>query len=187
MSCAAVSVSEDYYAMMDSGTNAIIVPLHPNMCGEIAERRAPSSIVQEPIVQVLDYRGECRLVVALPQSAILISQEWLTTVASWTVIAKSVGTSSQVEAHTPRSRGSPKSLAIKNGFPYLSKDLFWEAMQDISAQTTLVSGHPWPELKELIHEQMQKSSLMVHAVQEMLLTEPQPIELPTQGDARNLH
>ena len=103
VSCTAVSVSEDYYAMMDSGTNAIIVPLHPDMCGEIAECGVPSSIVQGPIVQVLDYHGERRLVVALPQSAILISQEWLTTVATWTVIAKSVGTSSQMEAYTPRS------------------------------------------------------------------------------------
>ena len=53
---------------------------------------------------------------------------------------------------------------MKNGLLYLSTDLFWEAMQDISTQTTLVTGHPWPELKELIHEQTQKSSLMVHAV-----------------------
>ena len=135
VSCAAVSVSEDYYAMMDSGTNAIVVPLHPNMCGEIADCRVPSSIVQGPIVQGLGYHGERRLVVALPQSAILISQEWLTTVASWAVIAKSVGT-----------------LPIKNGLLYLSKDRFWDAMQDISAQNTLVTGHPWPELKELIHE-----------------------------------
>ena len=57
VSCAAVNVSEDYKAMMDSGTNAIIDPLHPCMCGEIAECRVPSSMVQGPIVQVLDYRG----------------------------------------------------------------------------------------------------------------------------------
>ena len=56
VSCAAVDVSEDYYAMMDSGTNAIIVPLCPDIYGEIAECRVPSSIVQGPIAQVLDYR-----------------------------------------------------------------------------------------------------------------------------------
>ena len=50
-------------------------------------------------------------------------------------------------------------------------------MQDISNQTTLDHGHPWPELKELIHEQMQKSSWMVHAAQEVVLTKPPPIEL----------
>ena len=59
--------------MMDSGTTAIIVPLHPNMRGEIAECKVPSSVVHGPIVQALNYRGDRRLVVALPQSAILTS------------------------------------------------------------------------------------------------------------------
>ena len=36
------------------------------------------------------------------------------------------GGSSQVEAYTSKSRGSPKTLSMKNGLPYLSKDLFWE-------------------------------------------------------------
>ena len=88
------------------------------------------SNVHSPIVQVLEDRGKRRLVVALPQSAVLISQEWLTTVARWTVIAKSQGASSQVEVYTSRCRGSPKTLLMKNGLPYLSKDLFWEAMED---------------------------------------------------------
>ena len=83
-----VPVSDEYYAMMDSGTNAIIVPLHPDMCGEIAECKVPSATVDGPIVQVLKYGQERRLVVALPQSAILLSQEWLTTVACWTIIAE---------------------------------------------------------------------------------------------------
>ena len=77
-----------------------------------------------------------------------------------------------MEVNTPRSRASPQEFGYENGLPCLSKDLFWEATQDISAQTTLVTGHPWPELGELVHEQMQTSSLMVHAVQEVMLTEP---------------
>ena len=72
------------------------------------------------------------MVVALPQSTILISQEWLTTVAGWTVIAKSVGDSNQVEVYTSSSREQPRILAMKNGLPHLSKDLFWEVMQDIA-------------------------------------------------------
>ena len=63
-----------YYAMVDSGTNAIIVPLHPNMHGDIAECQAPSAIVTGPIVQVYEFNGAKRLVVAFPQSAILVSQ-----------------------------------------------------------------------------------------------------------------
>ena len=50
-----VPVSEEYSAMMDSGTNAIIVPLHPDMSGEIAECKAPSATAEGPIVQVLKY------------------------------------------------------------------------------------------------------------------------------------
>ena len=48
---------------------------------------------------------------------------------------------------------------MKNGLPYLSKDRFWEAMEDIA---------PWPELKETIHEQVQKTDPMIHAVQEIV-------------------
>ena len=36
-------------------------------------------------------------------------------------------------------------------------------MEDITAQT-LVSGHPWPELREMIHEQVQKARPQVYAV-----------------------
>ena len=71
-------------AMVDSGTNAIIVPLHPGMQAEIAECQVQSATVTGPIVQVYSHNGAKRLVVALPNSAILASQEWLPTVAGWT-------------------------------------------------------------------------------------------------------
>ena len=112
-----VPVSDEYYAMMDSGTNVIIVPLRPDMSGEIAECKVRSAAVEGPIVQVLKYRDERRLVVALPQSAILMSQEWLTTVARWTLIAESKDGVSQIEVYTS------ETLSMKNGLPYLSKDL----------------------------------------------------------------
>ena len=78
--------NDKYYAMVDSGTNAIIVPSHPNMRGEIAECQAPSDTVTGPIVQVYEYKGMKRLMVALPNSAILVSQGWLTTLAKWTFV-----------------------------------------------------------------------------------------------------
>ena len=59
----------------------IIVPLHPGMKGEIAECQVPSATVSGPIVQVYEHKGTRRLVVALPNSSILVSQEWLTTIA----------------------------------------------------------------------------------------------------------
>ena len=37
--------NDQYYAMLDSGKNAIIVPLHPSMQGEIAECQVPSGTV----------------------------------------------------------------------------------------------------------------------------------------------
>ena len=71
LSAAQALDSDQYYAMVDSGTNAIIVPLHPGMQGEIAECQVPSAIVTGPIVQVYEHNGARRLVVALPNSAIL--------------------------------------------------------------------------------------------------------------------
>ena len=51
VSRAAVQVPEDCYAMVDSGTNAVIVRLHANMRRDIAECKVTSSMVHGPIVQ----------------------------------------------------------------------------------------------------------------------------------------
>ena len=39
--------TDEYYAMVDSGTNAIILPLHPRMVGDIAECQVPSATVTD--------------------------------------------------------------------------------------------------------------------------------------------
>ena len=52
-----VPVSDEHYAMMHSGTNAMIVPLRPDMSGEIAECKVPSATVEGPIVQVPQVPG----------------------------------------------------------------------------------------------------------------------------------
>ena len=57
------------------------------MEGEVAECQVPGSTVTGPIVQVYEFEGKKRLVVALPSSAILVSQEWLTTIAGWTFVS----------------------------------------------------------------------------------------------------
>ena len=54
--------NDEYYAMVDSGTNAIILPLHPRMEGEIAECQVPSATVTGPIVQVYEFNGSQRFV-----------------------------------------------------------------------------------------------------------------------------
>ena len=53
----------------------------------MAECQVPGSTVTGPIVQVYEFEGKKRLVVALPNSAILVSQEWLTTIAGWTFVS----------------------------------------------------------------------------------------------------
>ena len=57
MNAAEARDNDEYYAMVDSGTNAIILPLHPSMEGEIAECQVPSATVTGPIVQTYDFNG----------------------------------------------------------------------------------------------------------------------------------
>ena len=113
------------------------------MSGEIAECQVPSATVSGPVVQVFEHQGIRRLVVALPQSAILISQEWLATVARWTLTAgPALGSNGECENRVyTGTRGEAHKLAMNNGLPYLSNELFWKAMEDISAQAKLISGH----------------------------------------------
>ena len=100
---------DEYYAMVDSGTNAIILPLHPKMEGDIAECQVPSATVTGPIVQIYEFNGSKRLVVALPQSTILVSQEWLTTIAEWEFTSGPTGSGSECRV-TPA--GSSKSYVL---------------------------------------------------------------------------
>ena len=54
-------------------------------------------------------------------------------------------------------------LNMKNGLPYLSKELFWRAMEDIARKAKLISGHKWSELKNMMdnrsHEPQPQSSV----------------------------
>ena len=121
--------------MLDSGTNAIIVPLHPRMEGEVAECQVPSATVTGPIVQVYEFEGKRRLVVALPNSAILVSQEWLTHIAGWTFVSgPKPGLEGSACENIVYRAGANKSykLSMKNGLPYLSRELFWLGMHDIA-------------------------------------------------------
>ena len=65
-------------------------------------------------------------------------------------MAQSKGASSQVVAYTSKSPSTPRVLVMKNGLPYLSKELFWEAMHDIAKNSKLVSGCPLSDLKRLV-------------------------------------
>ena len=105
--------------------------------GEIAECQVPSATVTGPIVQVHEFDGARRLVVALPNSAIPVSQEWLTTIAGWTFVSgPKPGLPSSVCENKVYPAGAKTSfvLSMKNGLPYLSKELFWRAMEDIASK-----------------------------------------------------
>ena len=58
VACSSVQVSDECYAMVDSGTNAVIVPQHPDVCDEAAECRVPSTKVHGPIVQTLKFKNQ---------------------------------------------------------------------------------------------------------------------------------
>ena len=172
-----IRVSDSCFAMMDSGTNAVILPLHPDMCGEVAECQVPGTTVHATVVQQLSHGAAQRLVVALPNSAILIFQEWLTVVAGWKVIAARRGGEGCVDVYTAQNPNNPQGLTMSNGLPYLSKQLFWEAMEDIARNTMLMRGHSLQWLKEKVNEQVTSKSLHIHAVQEVRLVEVPNISL----------
>ena len=43
VTCSSIQVSDECYAMVDSGANATIVPQRPDMCGEVADCRVLSA------------------------------------------------------------------------------------------------------------------------------------------------
>ena len=179
LSAAQARDNDEYYAMVDPGTNAIIMPLQPRMQGDIAECQVPSATVTGPIVQTYEFNGAKRLVVALPQSTILVSQEWLTTIAGWEFISGPKPGSGSESRVTPA--GSTKSyvLSMRNGLPYLSKELFWLAMEDVSKRAELKKGHSWKELKEMLENYTQEPHPQVYSVKTVEVPNPPEVVFTT--------
>ena len=159
LSAAQALDNDQYYAMLDSGTNAIIVPWHPGMQGEIAECQVPSATVTGP---------------ALPNSAILVSQESLTTIAGWTFVSgPKPGLKNSVCENKvyPAGADSSSVLSMKNGLPYLSNELFWRAMEDVAGKAKLTSGHKWSELKDMIDNRAYETQPQVYSVKTVAVPE----------------
>ena len=112
---------------------------------------SPNATVTGPLVQVYEFNGTKRLVVALPQSAILVSQEWLTTIAGWRFVYV---------------------LNMRNGLPYLSKELFWMALEDISKRAELIAGHSWRDLKEMIDNRTYEPQPQIYSVKTVSVPDP---------------
>ena len=178
MNAAEARENDEYYAMVDSGTNAIILPLHPDMEGEIAECQVPSATVTGPIVQTYDFNGSRRLVVALPQSTILVSQEWLTTIAEWEFVSGPSGSGSECRV-TPAGSTQSYVLNIRNGLPYLSKELFWLAMDHMSRRAELIKGHSWGELKTMMEKRAREPHPQIYSVKSVDIPEPPKVVFTT--------
>ena len=124
------------------------------MEGEVAECQVPSATVTGPIVQVYEFEGQKRLVVALPNSAILVSQEWLTNIAGWTFVSgPKPGLEGSPCEYIVYRAGAKKSyrLSMKNGLPYLLRELFWMGMHDIAGKARRISGHTLDDLQEMLY------------------------------------
>ena len=147
--------------------------------GEIAECQVPSATVTGPIVQTYEFNGSKRLVVALPQSTILVSQEWLTTIAGWKFTSGPKSGSGSESRVIPA--GSTKSyvLSMGNGLPYLSKELFWLAMEDISGRAELITGHSWRELKEMLENHAQEPHPQIYSVKSVEVPKPPDVVFTT--------
>ena len=115
--------------------------------------------------------------VALPQSAVLISQEWLTTMGFLLLDLCQTNGDGESEILVHAGHGNdPRRPSMKNGLSYLTQELFWRAMQAIANNTHLVSSHTWFELRDMIDEQVQKTHPQIYAVEEVVLTPIPPVQ-----------
>ena len=107
-----------------------------------------------------------------PQSTILVSQERLTTIAGWKFISGPKPGSGSESRVTPA--GSTKSyvLNMRNGLPYLSKELFWLAMEDVSKRAELITGHPWRELNEMLENCTHEPNPQIYSVKTVEVPKP---------------
>ena len=135
----------------------------------------PGSTVTGPIVQAYEFEGKKRLVVALPTSAILVSQDWLTTIAGWTFVS---GPKPRLENSVCENivvpAGAKKSFALnmKNGLPYLSRELFWLAMKDVARKAKLISGHTLDDLQEMLDAMAHEPQPRIYSVKTVAVPEP---------------
>ena len=126
----------------------------------------------------------------LPQSAILISQEWLTTIARWTFVSgPRLHGKGECENKVYTARGGAHVLEVKNGLPYLSKELFWQAMEDILTNAKLISGRSWTELEDMIEAQDVRPQ--IYSVEEVKVSAAPVVEfsrlIPTEEDEEACH
>ena len=77
--------------------------------------------------------------------------------------------------------GSTKSyvLNIRNGLPYLSKELFWLAMDHMSRRAELIKGHSWGELKTMMEKRAREPHPQIYSVKSVDIPEPPNVVFTT--------
>ena len=65
-------------------------------------------------------------------------------------------------------------LNMRNGLPYLSKELFWKAMED---KAELSSGHTWRELRNMLDNRRYGPQPQVYAVKTVAILETPKVVL----------
>ena len=119
-------------------------------------------------------------VLLLPNSAILVSQEWLTTIAGWPFVSgPKLGLPDSICENKVYPAGIKTSfvLNMKNGLPYLSKELFWKAMEDIARKAKLISGHKWSELRNMLDNRSYEPQPQAYAVKTVAIAETPKVVL----------
>ena len=113
--------------------------------------------------------------VALPNSAILVSQEWLTNIAGWTFVS---GPKPGLEGSACESVvyrvGANQSyrLNMKNGLPSLSGELFWLGMHDIAKKATRISVHTMDDLQHMLATVAREPQPQIYSIKTIATPEP---------------
>ena len=85
----------------------------------------------------------------------------------------------------PAGADSSCVLSMKNGHPYLLKALFWRAMKDIAQKATLVSGHTWSELKDMIENRAYEPQPQIYSVKTVAVPETPKVLLSATPRTRH--
>ena len=68
---------------------------------------------------------------------------------------------------------------MKNGLPYLSRELFWLAMKDIARKAKLLSGHTLDELQEMLDTMTYEPQPQIYSVKTVAVPEPTNVVFTT--------
>ena len=91
------------------------------------------------------------------------------TIAGWTCVS---GPKPRLENGVcenivyPAGAKKPFVLNMKNGLPYLSRELFWLAMNDVARNAKRISGHTLDELQEMLDTMAHEPQPQIYSVQD---------------------